>query len=230
MSRTDLEPIHIWGKGGPNPPKVAMILGELDLPHELQFVDFSEVKQPAYLAINPNGRIPAMHDPNTGVTLWESAAIVLYLVETYDKSQRISFAPGTPEHHHAHQWLLFQASGQAPYYGQATWFHKFHAERLPSAVARYVAEMRRVTGVLETWLTKQKAENEGKGGDGPWLVGNRASYADIAFVSWQLIGPGTVEGQGFDADEFPVVKDWLARLTARPGVAYGWSTKQVPGH
>jgi glutathione S-transferase len=108
---TELKPIKVWGKGGPNPPKVAIMLAELGLPHELIFVPLSDVKKPEYLAINPNGRLPSIHDPNTGITLWESGAIVLYLIDRYDKDHKFSFEPGTPEHYHAQQW---QASLPTP--------------------------------------------------------------------------------------------------------------------
>lgn len=73
-------------------------------------------------------------------------------------------------------------SGQGPYYGQAAWFTKFHPEQLPSAQERYYKEIKRVTSVLEGHLQKQD-----KGQDGPWLVGNKFSYADLAFVPWQYI-------------------------------------------
>lgn len=73
---SQIKTIKVWGKGGPNPPKVAILLGELGLPHELIVVPLSKAKEPEYLAINPNGRIPAIYDPNTDLTLWESGAII----------------------------------------------------------------------------------------------------------------------------------------------------------
>ena len=116
---TNLLPIKVWGKGGPNPPRVAIMLEELNLPYEFQPITFSDVTNPAYLAINPNGRLPAIYDPNTDLTLWESGAIVEYLIERYDTTRKISFEPGSNEGQLARQWLFFQASGQGPYYGQA---------------------------------------------------------------------------------------------------------------
>ncbi|KAJ6088361.1 hypothetical protein N7486_009622 [Penicillium sp. IBT 16267x] len=70
----------------------------------------------------PNGRLPAIYDPNTDLRLWESGAIVEYLVERYDTSRKISFESGSMEAQLARQWLFFQASGQGPYYGQACRF------------------------------------------------------------------------------------------------------------
>ncbi|GAP92818.2 putative glutathione S-transferase [Rosellinia necatrix] len=114
-----LKPIKAYGKGGPNPPKVIMILEELGLPYEIEDVQFADVKKPEYLAVNPNGRLPAIYDPNTDLTLWESGAIVEYLVETYDKDNKISFPRGSNESYLTKQWLYYQTTGQGPYYGQA---------------------------------------------------------------------------------------------------------------
>lgn len=224
MSLSNLKSIRLYGKGGPNPPKVLMILEELGVPYEIEDVPFSDVKTPAYLAVNPNGRLPAIVDPNhqeqgRDLVLWESGAIVEYLVERYDADHKISFAPGSAEAQHARQWLFFQATGQGPYYGQAYWFKQLHAERLPSAVKRYTDEARRVTGVVEGWLRKQVDEGTG-GADGPWLVGGRISYADIAWFMWQKAF-GMKFTEEFNEDEFPLVKDWLARLAKRPSVSKG---------
>ncbi|OJJ45985.1 hypothetical protein ASPZODRAFT_152237 [Penicilliopsis zonata CBS 506.65] len=213
---SNLLPIKVWGKGGPNPPRVAIILRELGLPYEIQPLPLSEVKTPAYVAINPNGRLPAIHDPNTNLTLWESGAIVEYLVERYDTAHKISFAPGSNEAQLARQWLFFQATGQGPYYGQAVWFKRFHKEKVPSAIQRYVEEIKRVSGVVDTFLSKQEV---GEGGDGPWLVGGKCSYADLAWVSWQLRVPKHISVEdGYDVNEFPYLKDWLDRMMKREPV------------
>ncbi|KAL4995983.1 glutathione S-transferase [Aspergillus recurvatus] len=211
-----LLPIKVWGKGGPNPPRVAIILAELSLPHEFMPIELSQVKEAEYLAINPNGRLPAIHDPNTNLTLWESGAIVEYLVEQYDTTHKISFPRGSPESQLARQWLFFQASGQGPYYGQACWFKKYHPERIPSALERYVNEMRRVSGVVNAFLEKQEVK---AGEDGPWLVGGRCSFADLAWVSWQITLTKIITKEdGYDVADFPAVKDWLDRMMRREGV------------
>jgi glutathione S-transferase len=220
-SHSNLKPIKVYGEGGPNPPKVAIVLDELNVPKEIEAVPFSDVKKPAYLAINPNGRLPAIYDPNTDLTLWESGAILEYLVEKYDKDRKISFAPGSNEAYHAKQWLFFQTTGQGPYYGQAVWFSKYHHEKLQSAIDRYLNEMKRVTSVLEGHLAKQKEEHGAKDGfDGPWLVGNKLSYADLAFIPWQrgVARIFELDNQTFNEDEFPLVKEWLAKMEAREAV------------
>jgi glutathione S-transferase len=201
-----------------------MLLEELRLPYTHMPIDFKDVKSPSYLSINPNGRLPAIHDPNTGLTLWESGAILEYLAERYDTDRRLSFAPGTNEAYLAKQWLFFQASGQGPYFGQATWFKMYHHEKVPSAFERYVGEVKRVSGVLEGYLgglkEKMKEDEDGgrEGSDGPWLVGGKMTYADIGFIPWYCWMEWFLEEEEFSLGEYPVVKDWLDRMRAREAV------------
>lgn len=216
---SSLKPITLWGQGGPNPPKVRALMEELGIPYEINPIPYSDIKKPEYLAINPNGRLPAIQDPNTGITLWESGAIVEYLIERYDTSHVLSFAPGTPESYHAKQWLFFQTTGQGPYYGQAVWFKKFHDEKLPSAIERYAKEINRVSGVLEGHLAQQQKEHGGNPGyDGPWFVGNKLSYVDFAFVPWQRIIALLLEKDEYDEDNYPHLKEWLVKMTSRESV------------
>jgi glutathione S-transferase len=176
-------------------------------------VPLGKIKSNAeYLAINPNGRVPAIQDPNTGITLWESGAIIEYLIEQYDKDHKVSFAAGTPESYHAKQWLFFAASGQGPYFGQYGWFKIYHQEKIPSAIERYAKEVVRVTEVLEGHLSKQKV---GPGSDGPWLVGDKFSFADMVFVSWQTIIALVIDKEEYNLDNFPHVKTWLGKMMAR---------------
>ncbi|KAL8736069.1 MAG: hypothetical protein Q9181_002583 [Wetmoreana brouardii] len=153
-------------------------------------------------------RVPCIEDPNTGIVLWESAAIIEYLFENYDREGRFSFA-SSPEKYYAKQYLHFQASGQGPYHGQAAWFASFHPEKLPSAVERYRNEIRRVMKVLNSVLV-----------DKEYLVGGKCSYADLAFIPWATLAPsllGGVEKEDI-ARETPHYSAWLDRLTARPAV------------
>ncbi|KAI0803676.1 glutathione S-transferase [Xylaria sp. FL0064] len=213
---SSLEPIKVYGKAGPNPPKVIMILEELSLPYEIAPVEFADVKKPEYLAVNPNGRMPAIYDPNRDLTLWESGAIVEYLVETYDKDNKISFPKGSNEAYLTKQWLFYQTTGQGPYFGQAVWFTKYHPEKIQSAVDRYVKEIHRVTGVVEGHLAKEKAKTNAS--DGPWLVGGKATYADIAWYMWSAKIGSIVEGVSYD--EFPHFKEWLERVGSRASVKH----------
>lgn len=112
---SSMKPLKIWGASGPNPPKVGYVCEELSLPYDVVDIPFTDLKTPSYLAVNANGRVPALYDPNTDLTLWESGAIVEYLVERYDVEKKISFEVGSKEAQLARQWLIFQVSGQGPY-------------------------------------------------------------------------------------------------------------------
>lgn len=206
------KPIAIYGSRGPNPPKVRMLCEELGLPYELKDVPFSDLKKPEYLAINPNGRTPAIHDPNTGLTLWESGAILEYIVEKYDTEHKVSFPAGSHEAQHARQWLFYQVSGQGPYYGQAVWFANYHHEQIESAKERYFKEYERITSVVDGHLQKQD-----KGADGPWLVGGKFSYADLAWVPWQVMTKSLEDK--VNAKKYTSVTDWVERLTKREAIS-----------
>lgn len=115
-----------------------MVCAELDIPYEIgehkpvaistatnaipEHVEMSKVKEPEYVEVNPNGRLPSIEDPNNNnLRLWESGAILEYLVERYDKDNVLSFAQDTPEFWHSKQWLYYQVSGQGVPYGAAFW-------------------------------------------------------------------------------------------------------------
>ena len=203
-----LKPITLWGHdSGPNAWKVAMILEELNLPYTHKMIEFPDMKKEPYESINPNGRVPSIQDPNTGTTLWESGAIIEYLIETYDKQHKISFAPGSKEYYETKQWLFYQVSGQGPYFGQAVWFTLYHPEKLPSAVDRYVNEIRRVSGVLDRVLQ-----------DKEFLVGGKFSYADAAFVTGYAIMFLWADRFNLET-EFPHLNTWLERIKVRPAIA-----------
>jgi glutathione S-transferase len=203
-----LKPITLWGHtSGPNPWKVMMIMEELNVPYEHKLIEFPDMKKAPFESINPNGRVPAIEDPNTGITIWESGAILEYLVETYDKQHTISFAAGSKEYYETKQWLHYQMSGQGPYFGQAVWFTRFHGEKVPSAVERYVNEIRRVSGVLNGVLENKE-----------YLVGGKYSYADAAFVPWFGVVALWSDKINLETD-FPHVNAWLNRIKARPAIS-----------
>lgn len=116
-----IKSIKVWAKGSPNSPKVAIVLKELSIPHDIIPIPLSDVEGTDYVAINPNGRLPLIQDPYTDITLWESGAIVFYLIEKYDPEHKLNSEHGTPEWFHAQQWLFLQTSGQGPagpFYGR----------------------------------------------------------------------------------------------------------------
>ncbi len=203
---------------GPNPWKVAIVLVELGIPYETEYVDFADLKKPPYEKINPNGRVPAIHDPNTDITLWESAAIIGYLVDTYDKEDKLSFST-FPEKYYQEQWMAFQISGQGPYYGQAAWFSKFHHEKLPSAIKRYQDQVARVFYVLNLAL-------EGK----EHLVGDKCTVADLMFVPWEVSSPLFFgdDWEGMEiSKKYPAYWAWRQRLMERPAVKKILAEKQA---
>jgi glutathione S-transferase len=167
----------------------------------------SKLKQEPYVSVNPNGRVPAIHDPNTGITLWESGACIKYLVDEYDKDHKISYGK-SPETYHELQYLMFQVSGQGPYYGQAAWFSVFHPEKLPSARDRYLREMQRVMGVLDSVLRKNK-----------YLVGDKCTYADLSFIPWHNMIPFILGEDKLDiAGTYPRYHAWMGDMLARPAI------------
>lgn len=152
--------------------QAAIILKELGIPYETELLDYAVLHQKPFTDINPNGRCPAIHDPNTNITLWESCAINEYLVDRYDTEHKISHST-SPEKHLEKQYLNFQASGQGPYYGQGAWFNSFRPESLPSAKERHDKETKRIISVLDGILADRK-----------YLVGGKLTHADLAFVAW----------------------------------------------
>ncbi|KAI1469864.1 glutathione S-transferase [Daldinia caldariorum] len=209
---SSLKPIILWGNSAPNPVKIQIILEELNIPYEEKTVDFLQVKQEPYISVNPNGRVPAIEDPNTGVTLWESGAIIEYLIDTYDKEHKLSYGT-SPEKYLIQQWIAFQISGQGPYYGQAVWFSTLHPEKIQSAIDRYVKEIERVRSVLEKHLSTSPSG---------WLVGDKVTVADIAWVMWEHIALVLLKMQGIDLEgKYPHYEAWYKKLSERPAVQKG---------
>ncbi|CAL1710601.1 unnamed protein product [Somion occarium] len=197
---------------GPNGWKVASVLEELGLTFESVFFNFqaAEQKNADYLKLNPNGRIPTIVDHgNNDFVLWESDAILLYLVDRYDKEKRLTVTDER-EKYQLLQWLFFQSSGQGPYFGQVAWFTIYHAEKIPSAIERYKREILRVFGVLEAVLSKQD-----------WLVGGKVTIADISFATWNNLAINNLVAgfEGFDFEkDFPATAAWHNKLLAIPSV------------
>ncbi|KZT53749.1 glutathione S-transferase, partial [Calocera cornea HHB12733] len=197
--------------GGPNGWKVALALELLGLTYEPIYLDFSkgEHKGPEYTKLNPNGRIPTIIDHKNGdFTLWESGAILQYLVDKYDPEHKISVSTEADKFKQL-QWLFFQASGQGPYFGQAAWFGHYHPEKIPSAIERYQNEIKRVWSVLESVLKNQD-----------WLVGNKLTIADISFVPWNdgaKKGLAGIDEATFEKD-YPSVAKWHTALVTEPTI------------
>ncbi|EER38131.1 glutathione transferase [Histoplasma capsulatum H143] len=197
--------------------KVVTILHELGVPYIINSFKFDDVKKPPFIYINPNGRVPAIEDPNTDLTLWESGAIVHYLEEVYDKEKKLTYST-FKERHLLNQWLHFQVSGQGPYYGQAGWFTVLHHEKIPSAIERYQEHVRRVLGVLNTAL-------DGK----QWLVGDKCTYADLAFLPWNNRLNMLLETPAGEDPlaPYPNVQAWQHRMEARESWKKAMEVREV---
>lgn len=203
--------------------KVVITLETLGLPYESEWIDMSKIKQEPYISVTPNGRLPAITDPNTGITLWESGAIIQYLVDRYDTKRTFSFAPGSDAYHLANQWSFFQASGQGPYYGQVAWFKLFHAEKLPSAIERYQKEAERVIGVVDLHLKRSGlkylvADEENLDG--------KYSFADASFVPWSSNLAFLLDKDVFEGGEYDAYKGWFERVQGQEGVKKALALQQ----
>ncbi|KAK4220868.1 putative glutathione S-transferase [Podospora fimiseda] len=204
------KPIRVWiTPPGPNPWKTIFLLEELNLNYEIKSFRFDDVKKVPFIKINPNGRVPAIEDPNTNLTLWESGAINQYLIEQYDTENRLSYDT-LIEKNLCNQYLHFQMSGQGPYFGQCGWFQHLHPEKIQSAIDRYANEIKRVLSVLETVLSAKFTDEQ-------WLVGNKMTYADMAFVPWNF-RLSEVLLQSWDEvfDGTPRVRAWHEKMVELP--------------
>jgi GST-like protein len=200
--------IDLYTAATPNGWKVSIALEELGLPYELHVLDLGAgaQKQPEFLVINPNGRIPAIVDRDAGegggdFAVFESGAILVYLAE---KTGGLMPADAKGRSLVV-QWLMFQMGGVGPMMGQANVVTRYFPEQLPAVIERYRRESRRLFEVLDTRLA-----------DHEWLAGDY-SIADIANWSWVH----THEGPGVPVDGLPHLQRWLAAIAARPAVQKG---------
>jgi GST-like protein len=197
--------IKLYFFPSPNGLKIAIMLEECGLPYAVQPVDIGRGEQfhPEYLALNPNNKIPTIVDQDTGIAVFESGAILMYLAE---KSAR--FLPAPPlARMQTLSWLFWQVGGLGPMAGQAHHFRAFADEEVPYAIRRYTDECNRLYGVMDRQLSSQE-----------YLAGEY-SIADIA--CWPWVVPH--ERQGQDLDSFPNVKRWFETVGERPGVRRGFA-------
>jgi GST-like protein len=188
----------------PNGWKASIMLEELGLPYTVRSLDLGklEQKEPWFLALNPNGRIPALVDHEAGdFAIFESGAILLYLAE---KAGRL--IPNDPKGRSTvTQWLMFQMGGVGPMMGQANVFVRYAPEKIPYAIDRYQKESRRLLEVLDRRLAEV-----------PYLAGEY-SIADIATYPW-VRGHAWAE---LDVSGLDHLHAWLARCGERPAVQRG---------
>jgi glutathione S-transferase len=198
--------IDLYTASTPNGWKASITLEELGMPYNVQPIDLGKnvQKEPWFLAINPNGRIPAIVDRANGdFAVFESGAIMLYLCDR-DGSGKL-LPRDAKGRSRVEQWLMFQMGGVGPMQGQANVFFRYFPEKLPGAIARYQNETRRLYGVLDAQLAKT-----------PYLAGDY-SLGDIANYSWVRIH----EWAGVSVDGLDHLKRWMDDLAARPAVQRG---------
>ena len=196
--------IDLYTAPTPNGYKISIALEELDLPYQVHALDLGglEQKEPEFLAINPNGRIPAIVDRDEGgFAVFESGAILIYLAEKAGRLLPRKLKPRSQ----VLQWLMFQMGGVGPMQGQANVFNRYFPEKLPSVIDRYQNETRRLYEVLNGRL----AEHE-------YLVDDY-SIADIANFSWVR----AYEWAGVSIHGLGHLSRWLDAIAARPAVERG---------
>lgn len=207
--------LQLYSFPTPNGVKVSITLEEVGLPYEPHLIDImaNESWLPEYLALNPNGKIPAIVDPDgpggKAFGLWESGAIQVYLAE---KTGRL-IPPDPARRLETLQWVFFQVASIGPMFSQLGFFHKFggkdYEDKRP--LARYRDEAKRLLGVLEKRLTGRQ-----------WIMDDDFTIADAATVGWvhNLIA-FYAAGEIVAFDELTNVQAWLERCLARPAVQRG---------
>jgi glutathione S-transferase/GST-like protein len=196
--------IDLYTSATPNGHKVSIVLEELALPYTLKLLDLTlgEQKLPAFLAINPNGRIPAIVDRAADdFAVFESGACMIYLAEKTGQLMPTD-AKGRSR---VMQWLMFQMGGIGPMMGQANVFFRYFPEKIQPAIDRYQGESRRLFRVLDGHLK-----------DHEYLAGDY-SIADIANWAWVR----THRWSGVEVDDLPHLKRWLEAIRLRPAVLRG---------
>ena len=194
--------LYTWST--PNGRKVSILLGELGIEYKTHTINIGKDEQfaPDFLKIAPNNRIPAIVDNDTGITLMESGAIMMYLAEKHGK-----FLPTeTKARWEAIEWLMWQMGGLGPMIGQIHHFLRGNKGKSPYAEERYLNEGKRLYGVLDRKLA-----------DRDYIAGEY-SIADMA--AWPWIS--RFEWHQIDPNDYPNLKKWYVRIAERPAVQRGY--------
>ena len=209
------ERLQLYSLPTPNGVKASIMLEEIELPYEPHLIDIgkNESWTPEFLSLNPNGKIPAIIDPDgpggKPIGLFESGAILLYLAEKTGK-----LLPADPAaRYETIAWVFFQMASVGPMFGQVGFFHKFAGREIEDKrpLERYSAESKRLLGVLETRLDGRQ-----------WIMGDDYTIADVSMIGWvrNLIGFYGA-GELVDYASLKHVPAWLERALARPAVQRG---------
>lgn len=204
-----MTPIQLYTWGTPNGQKASIMLEEVGLPYTIHPVDITKggTQTPDYLAMNPNGKIPVIVDPDAGRTVIESGAILLHLAE---RAGKLLPTPGDD----TMSWLFFQAAHVGPTLGQLGYFKLSASEKLPPAIERFERESLRVLRVLDTRL-----------GQSEYLAGPDFGIADI--MNWPWIRAAQVR-LGLELGDMTNLSRWFADVAARPAVQRGLAIPAAP--
>ncbi len=189
----------------PNGRKVSIALEEMGLPYTVHPVPIRTgvQKEPPFLAINPNGRIPAIVDRDADdFAVFESGAILIYLAE----KSGLFMPSETKARSVVIQWLMWQMGGLGPMHGQANVFNRYFPEKIPAVIKRYQDETKRLFTVMNTRLA-----------DHAFLAGDY-SIADMACWPWVM----QHDWAGVPIDDLPHLQRWLAEIGERPAVKRGF--------
>lgn len=195
----------------PNGRKVSILLEELGVAYNVHAINIGQgdQKTPEFLKIGPNNKIPVIVDTDTGVSIMETGAIMIYLAEKHGK-----FLPTDPlKKIEVIEWLMWQMGGLGPMLGQAHHFLHFNPGKASYAEERFATEVKRLYGVLNTRL------------EGREFICDEYSIADMACWPWI----SRYEWQGIDLADYPNVRSWYQRLLAREAVQKGYHVPKVMG-
>lgn len=213
--------LQLYSLPTPNGVKVSIMLEEIGLPYEVHLVDFNkdDQKTAEFLSLNPNGKIPAILDPDgpggKPLPLFESGAILQYLAEKTGKL----LPAGPARRYETIQWVHFQMGGIGPMFGQVGFFNKFagkdYEDKRPLRRHRGI---KRLLGVMETHLAGRQ-----------WFMDDEYTIADISMLGWVRNLIGFYDARGLvEFDQFKDVAAWLERGLARPAVQRGLNIPKRP--
>lgn len=201
-------PIDLYFWPTPNGFKISILLEELHIPYHVHLVDILKGEQfeDSFINISPNGRMPAIIDPDgpnrQPISVFESGAIMQYLANKYDQ-----FYPSDERKRtEVNEWLFWQVGGLGPMGGQAIHFYEYASEKIPYAIDRYLGEYNRLLNVMDKRLENRK------------YLADEYSIADMACVGWVKAS----EIVDVSLDRYPHVKAWFSRLRARDAVRRGF--------
>ncbi|KAI0867610.1 glutathione S-transferase [Hypoxylon argillaceum] len=198
--------LNIYVCASVNPVKLIIAAEELGILYNPITLDMSkgEVSAEWYASIHPNRRVPAIvhvKEDGTSVTVFESAACLLYIASEFDKEHKLSYPFGTPEYWSQLSWLSWQVSSYGPMMGQACYFNRYATEPVPYAAVRYTSECRQLHSVLDKRLASS-----------PFVAGDRMTVADFAV----FIFAHSAKWCGINISDYPNVKAWHDKLAERP--------------